>query len=1034
MGGEDVEGTFRSFVDLEDERHNKEKSPVVASDTASKLGRLREGVIGDKMLFDGPFGERPILYADWTASGRAYAPIESFLQKKVYPLYANTHTSTSVSGLQSTCFRDEARQIIQQAVNGNTRTDVVLFTGSGATSAVNKMVHVLGLNVPLAPGSKAELRPVVLVGPFEHHSNLLPWRESCAEVVTVRENDKGTGLDKKHLASLLANFKDRPLVIGSFSAASNVTGVIEDVDQVTALLHRHGALSFWDYAAAAPYTAIDMNPVLAGDHPDRAFVHKDAVFISPHKFVGGVNSPGVLVAKKRLFQNAVPADGSVGGGTVYFVKDGSHRFLSNRVEREEGGTPDVIGAIRAGLAFQLKQSIGAAAISQADKELVEKIQQTLGAHPRIALFGPVEISENRLPIVSFLIRHGPPESGLFLHYNFVSAVLNDLYGIQSRGGCMCAGPYAQRLLGMSPAAINAIEAELVRDSKRCEYLRPGFTRFSLAYFSDPAQVDFILQAVCDVADAAWKLCPLYRFNQRTGEWKHKSRFTKFPGRVWLDDADLFSEVSSSQEAVKASVSYEDLLLQGKKIMSTSAASKETLGDQTTLLGDSAAPLRWFLLPSEALEELKNGRAPSAPWKSVQADQWAVETEIGQRLDGPVVEPRAYWDKIRKEGTIDRATIESIDSQAAKRPSVEQSSLSDEDIKKEPKRTRVEEDPSGQEQEQLALPIKANGGGNVICEDNSCFKVRAKDKFPLRDATVTEPITPALVVEAGSADLVKQIEMDGAKLFPKPPKSILRGVGRAIAEWDMIKEGDKLLLGLSGGKDSLCLLHILLDLKKRAPVKFELAACTIDPMTEAFDPSPLIPYMKALGVPYFYQKDPIFDKAKSGSLQGTSICSFCARMKRGALYTCARKNGYNTLVLAQHLDDLAETALMGMLHNGHMRSMMANYTEKQGDIKVIRPLVYVREKETKDFSYKAKLPVINENCPACFEAPQERRRIKKLLATEEANCPSIFSNMRRALVPLMDPEVLDTLSKSTLEREAKGKGNKKPKRKRDDASN
>ena len=221
---------------------------------------------------------------------------------------------------------------------------------------------------------------------------------------------------------------------------------------------------------------------------------------------------------------------------------------------------------------------------------------------------------------------------------------------------------------------------------------------------------------------------------------------------------------------------------------------------------------------------------------------------------------------------------------------------------------------------------------------------------------------------------------GAKLFPKVPRKLMRGVGKAMMDWDMIREGDRVLLGLSGGKDSLALLHILHALQKRSPVKWDLGAVTVDPGTDAYDPSPLIPYLKSLGIPYFFLSERIIDRAKV-KMQGDSICSFCSRMKRGALYSCARKNGYNVLALGQHLDDLAESFIMSALHNGQVRTMKAHYTNDDGDVRVIRPMVYVREAETKKFSYAACLPVINESCPACFEGPKERHRVKKLLAQE-----------------------------------------------------
>lgn len=230
-------------------------------------------------------------------------------------------------------------------------------------------------------------------------------------------------------------------------------------------------------------------------------------------------------------------------------------------------------------------------------------------------------------------------------------------------------------------------------------------------------------------------------------------------------------------------------------------------------------------------------------------------------------------------------------------------------------------------------------------------------------------------------------------FLAPPKKIMKLVGQAIKEWNMIEEGDRLLLGLSGGKDSLALLHILHALQKRAPVKFTLACATVDPQTESFNPSPLIPYVQALGIPYHYLSEPIVALA-SAKLQGDSLCAFCSRFKRGLLYSCCRTYGYNKLVLAQHLDDLVESFLMSALHNGQVRTMKANYVIEAGDVSVIRPLVYVREAWTRDMSQQGHLPVINENCPACFEQPKERARMKKLMEQEEAMVPALFYNMRK----------------------------------------
>ncbi|CAM9968587.1 unnamed protein product, partial [Discosporangium mesarthrocarpum] len=300
---------------------------------AAATSHIRSNLIGRYAPFQTPYGTKPLVYADWTATGRPLAMIERYLVEDVMTMYGNTHTTTSVTGAQTTCFRHEARQIVAEAVNakvtGRVSEDVVIFTGSGATAAVAKLVSALGLGQPMPAGTGPDDRPVVFVGPFEHHSNLLPWRESCAEVVAVREmpsgggRGDGGGIDKEDLMIKLRMFATRKLKIGAFCAASNVTGVLEDVDAVTAMLHRQGALAVWDYATAAPYMRVDMNPAVVGE--DQAMVYKDAIVFSGHKFVGGPGTPGVLVAKKRLLDNPVPC--SPGGGTVFFVTPKDHRYL-----------------------------------------------------------------------------------------------------------------------------------------------------------------------------------------------------------------------------------------------------------------------------------------------------------------------------------------------------------------------------------------------------------------------------------------------------------------------------------------------------------------------------------------------------------------------------------------------------------------------------------------------------------------------------------------------------------------------------------
>jgi tRNA 2-thiocytidine biosynthesis protein TtcA len=234
---------------------------------------------------------------------------------------------------------------------------------------------------------------------------------------------------------------------------------------------------------------------------------------------------------------------------------------------------------------------------------------------------------------------------------------------------------------------------------------------------------------------------------------------------------------------------------------------------------------------------------------------------------------------------------------------------------------------------------------------------------------------------------------------KPSRALLSAAGKAIGDFGMIRDGDRVLLGLSGGKDSLTLLQILLHLQAKAPVKFALAACTVDPQSPDFDPSPLKPYLAALDIPYFYESQPIVAEAEQ-HMQGDSFCAYCSRMRRGILYRVARENGYNVLALAQHLDDLAETFLMSAFFGGKLRTMQAHYLNDAGDVRVIRPLVYARERQTRDFAVRASLPVVHENCPACFSLPMQRYQMKQLLATQEQAHPSLFANLLTAMRPLL----------------------------------
>jgi len=470
---------------------------------------IRASVIGSEYAVPGPFGYRRVTYADYTASGRSLSFIEDYIRDVVLPLYANTHTESSGTGLQTTRFREEARELIRTCVNADDAYAVV-FAGSGATGAINHLVNVLGLRIPctledryhLSDHIPASERPVVFIGPFEHHSNELTWRESIADVVRIAEDADGH-VDVVDLERRLEEYADRPLKIGSFSAASNVTGIISDTRAIAHLLHDHGALSFWDFAAAAPYVSID---VLPDDDP---LAYKDAIFISPHKMIGGPGTPGVLVARKDLFKNRVPAN--PGGGTVAFVNPSDHRYLDDIEHREEGGTPAIIESIRAGLVFQVKRAVGSERIRRLEESFIERAIASWSANPNIKILGNPEA--DRLSIVSFVIHHGDR----YLHHNFVVALLNDLFGIQSRGGCSCAGPYGHQLLGIDLDTSLEFEKEIERG---CEGIKPGWVRVNFNYFIAEEVFDFIVEAVHLVANDGWRLLPHYTFDATTGLWEH----------------------------------------------------------------------------------------------------------------------------------------------------------------------------------------------------------------------------------------------------------------------------------------------------------------------------------------------------------------------------------------------------------------------------------------------------------------------------------------------------------------------------------
>jgi len=557
-------------------------------DPVALIDLVRASVVGEDEAVNGPFGIRRVTYADYTASGRSLSFIEDYIRDAVLPLYANTHTESSGTGRQTSRFREEARRLVLEGVGGDAERHAVVFCGSGSTAAINRLVDVLGLRIPAALddqyGFRAQIpddqRPVVFIGPYEHHSNELPWRESIADVITIHEDADGE-IDLAQLEAELQRHDGRPLKIGSFSAASNVTGIVSDTAAIARLLHAHGALACFDFAAAAPYVAIEMDP--AGDPA----AGEDAVFISPHKFIGGPGTPGVLVARRDLFRNRVPT--MPGGGTVLYVNPTEHVYLDAVEHREEGGTPAIVESIRAGLVFGLKAAVGVDAIRDREAGFIDRALHRWGANPDIEILG--SRTAERLSIVSFVVRH----DGRYLHHNVVVALLNDLFGIQSRGGCSCAGPYGHRLLGIDLERSHAFEREIARG---CEGIKPGWVRVNFNYFLSEPVFTFILEAVDLVARGGWRLLPLYEFDPASGLWRHRAGLPEPPASLldvsYADGRMRYPHHRHNEPETRLA----DYLAEARELLARPPAAMPEASAPVGDVGADFESLRWFLLPEE----------------------------------------------------------------------------------------------------------------------------------------------------------------------------------------------------------------------------------------------------------------------------------------------------------------------------------------------------------------------------------------------------------------------------------------------------
>lgn len=467
------------------------------------FSKFRNNIIGVDQTFTSPYGEKKLIYTDWTASGRLYRPIEEKLMNEFGPFVANTHTETSTSGAAMTLAYHEARKIIKKHVNANS-DDVLITEGSGMTGVVNKFQRILGLKVSESlkeyTDVPEEMKPIVFVSHMEHHSNQTSWLETIADVEVVPCNDDGLVCLIK-FEECIKKHAHRKLKIASITSCSNVTGIETEYHKIAKLIHQYNGLCFVDFACCAPYVDIDMHPKEEGEY-------LDAIFFSPHKFLGGPGSSGVLIFNKKLYKNLIPDN--PGGGTVSYTNPwGQHDYFDDVETREDGGTPAFLQTIRIALSVQLKEKMGTDMIKKREEQINARLFETLESLPNVSVLAPDQ--KERLSIFSFYIEG--------VHFNLVVKLLNDRFGIQTRGGCSCAGTYGHFLLNVDQETSNRIKDQI---SEGCSTEKPGWVRLSLHPTIKDVEVDFIcnsLRELCNNLDQ-WALD--YKYDISKNDYVHIS--------------------------------------------------------------------------------------------------------------------------------------------------------------------------------------------------------------------------------------------------------------------------------------------------------------------------------------------------------------------------------------------------------------------------------------------------------------------------------------------------------------------------------
>ncbi len=469
----------------------------------SYFSSFRKNIVGIETGFHSFYGEQQILYADWTASGRLYGPIEQKMLQTFGPFVGNTHSESSITGGLMTHAYHHAHEIIKHHVNAN-EDDALLFIGSGMTAAINKFQRILGVKVPEQHRTAINLSerdtPVVFVTHMEHHSNQTTWYETLADVCVIEPSRNGQ-VDPESLRTCLKKYNNRKTKIGSFSACSNVTGIFSPYHELAKIMHEHGGIAIIDFAASAPYVNINM-------HPADPMEKLDAIIFSPHKFLGGPGTPGVLLFDKHLYKLTSPDQ--PGGGTVLWTNPwGEHKFSPDIEVREDGGTPGFLQAIKASLAVQLKEQMGVENIAAREHELAALMFAKMRSIPHLTLLA--DTIEERLCMFSFYFDN--------IHYNLVVKLLNDRFGIQARGGCSCAGTYGHYLLHVDPQHSKSITDKI--DAGDLSE-KPGWVRLSLHPTTTNEEVNGITNALAEIEKniSVWK--DDYTYDQHTNEYHHKN--------------------------------------------------------------------------------------------------------------------------------------------------------------------------------------------------------------------------------------------------------------------------------------------------------------------------------------------------------------------------------------------------------------------------------------------------------------------------------------------------------------------------------